>query len=466
MKKRVLATVLSAMLALSLLAACGGNETTEAPEVGTEAEEETEDLADPGAAGTTEMDVEGEAIELEVWTFIELHQHFYVEMAERWNELNPDRQVRLIMTNLPWDDMHNRLSLALEAGQGAPDVVDIELSRFPSFTHGANIGLRDLSDVIAPYRADVVESRLELYSRDGEYFGLPTHVGATVAFYNTDLLDEAGIDHTEIVTWEDFKNAGIQYYEATGRTFGIVENGAQWQLGLLLAQLGGEYLDGDDNVFLADNPELIEALEFLVAMQETGAFDVIPGGQPDNAEAYPVFNAGDFAVQIMPFWQTSRFVNYMTDLEGSVAIAPPPVWEVGGLQSIGGGGTGTAVIADGEHADLAAEVFAFIKLSEGSNEQVWDVIGFDPVNTDVWTDEELTRNPDNIFVQFFNTYPFDTLLEIKDGIGSLRSYRDEKWPSINTEIATIMLNNIFVNGMDVREALEISQDTLDNEWAW
>ena len=65
-----------------------------------------------------------------------------------------------------------------------------------------------------------VESRLNLYSKDGDIYGLPTHVGATVAFYNTELLEEAGIDYTTIKTWDDFKEAGSKYYEATGKHLG------------------------------------------------------------------------------------------------------------------------------------------------------------------------------------------------------------------------------------------------------
>ena len=50
----------------------------------------------------------------------------------------------------------------------------------------------DLTDAIAPYKDNVVESRLDIYGKDGKYYGFPTHVGTTVAFYNDDLLKEAG----------------------------------------------------------------------------------------------------------------------------------------------------------------------------------------------------------------------------------------------------------------------------------
>ena len=39
----------------------------------------------------------------------------------------------------------------------------------------------------------------------------------------------------------------------------------------------------------------------------------------------------------------SRFINYMPELSGKIAIAPAPVFEEGQDRSVGGGGTGTVV---------------------------------------------------------------------------------------------------------------------------
>ncbi len=455
MKKKLVAAFLCVAMTASMLLGCSagseGGGSDDSKDSGS------------GSAGKNEMEVEGEATELEVWTFIELHQQFYTDMAERWNEEHPDKKVKLVLSNMQYDDMHNKLSLALESGEGAPDVVDIELGKFPAFMTG-QIGLKDLTPQIQPYLDNIIESRLKIYGKDGAYYGFPTHVGAMVAFYNTEALKEADVDYTTIKTWDDFKEAGVKYHEKTGKIFACVETTAQWMINLMLRQKGGDYLDADGNIDIT-NDKMVEVLEYIKGMQDTGAFATVPGGQPDNEEAYPSYNNGDYAVQIMPFWQTSRFTSYMTDLSGKVAIAPTPVWNEGDeVKSIGGGGTGTAVVAGSENADLAAEVFAYIKLSEGANEEVWNVLGFDPVNTAVWTDTELTQNPDNQFVKFFNTYPFDTLLEIQDGIMALDSLTSEKFPSINNEFCNVTLNNIYENGMDVKEALEESQQTLKNEF--
>lgn len=455
MKKRLLAGLLCVAMAASMIVGCGGSK------------KESSDDSKKSASSTAKksMDVEGDDVTtLNVWTFIELHQDFYMNMAEKWNEANPDKKVKLVLSNMQYDDMHNKLSLALESGEGAPDIVDIELGKFPSFMTG-KIGLKDLSDAVAPYKENIVQSRLDIYSKDGKVYGFPTHVGTTVAFYNEKLLGDAGINYQDIKTWDQFKEAGVKYHEATGKYFACVETTAQWMINLMLAQKGGDYIDDSGKLNLTSS-EMTEVLEYIKGMQNTGAFETVPGGQPDNEEAYPSYNSGEYAVQIMPFWQTSRYTNYMSDLKKQVAIAPVPVFDEndGEVATIGGGGTGTAVVASGKNADLAAEVMAFIKLSEDANKEVWNVLGFDPVNTAVWSDTELTQNPDNQFIQFFTNYPFDTLNSVKDNIGSLNSYTDEKYPSINNEFCNVTLNSIFEDDMDVKEALQQSQETLENEF--
>ena len=74
--------------------------------------------------------------------------------------------------------------------------------------------------------------------------------------------------------------------------------------------------------------------------------------------------------------------NYMPELSGKRAIAPAPVFEEGQERSVGGGGTGTVVTKECENKDLAKEFLAFAKLSEEGISSVWEILGFDPVNTD------------------------------------------------------------------------------------
>ena len=204
-------------------------------------------------------------------------------------------------------------------------------------------------------------------------------------------------------------------------------------------------------------------MNILKDLYDAKAIGTVPGGNPDKEEAYGAFNSGDYACAIMPMWQMSRYTSYMPELSGKIAIAPAPVVEDTKAKSVGGGGTGTAVVADGENAELAAEFLSYAKLSKDGAAEIWNLLGFDPCNKAVWSDEAVTDNPDNQYVQYFENNPFDVLKEIEDGIAGLKSHSSSSYPSINTEFTTVTLNDIFENGVDVAEALDQAQSDLQNE---
>ena len=60
-----------------------------------------------------------EPIHLTLWTFQELHTQLYKEMLDKWNA-NPDNpKLDIDMQVYPYEDMHNKLTIALQTGEGA-----------------------------------------------------------------------------------------------------------------------------------------------------------------------------------------------------------------------------------------------------------------------------------------------------------------------------------------------------------
>ncbi len=400
-----------------------------------------------------------DATKMEMWVFVELHSKFYGEMIRRWNQQHPDRQLDIRFVALPYDDMHNKLQMALQSGKGAPDLCDIEVGKFPNFLMGEP-QLESLNDVVEPYKDSIVQSRLDLYSKDGNIYGLPTHVGATVMFYNTEILEEAGVDYTQIETWDDYILAGKKVVEETSKSMGVAETNAMWTLSALLAQQSSDYVtdDGKPNV---NSKEMIKAMTLIQDMLNEGIIEVCPGGQPDTEEGFGYINEGNVASMVMPLWFMSRFLDYMPDLNGKIAIAPVPVFEKGMPRSVGLGGTGTVVTKTAVDTQLAKEFLAFAKLSEEANMQVWKVLGFDPVNTNLWKNKEITHDEENKFVQYFVNNPFEVLNEVEHEIELIRSL--EITPSINNVIGTQVLNDINENGADPEATLNDAQAQLENE---
>ena len=193
-------TLLLALMLMLSMTTCGSKDGDENGTSGSSSETEVETAvlgADSAGADATE---------LSYWTFVDLHGKHFEKMLGLWNEANPD-------------------------------ISDIEVGRFPDFLAGETVPLVELNDAVEPYKENIVESRLGIYSKDGKIYGFPTHVGATVAFYNVEILEAAGVNYEDIVTWDDYKAAGIQVYEKTGKFMGTADTSATWQTAMILTFL-------------------------------------------------------------------------------------------------------------------------------------------------------------------------------------------------------------------------------------
>ena len=404
--------------------------------------------------------VSADTTTLTLWTFIAQHARFYEVMTENWNQLYPDRQIKLEATVLPYDDMHNKLQIALQSGVGAPDICDVEIGRFPNLLVGEP-QLVPLDEAFAPYIDDIVPSRLGIYSKDGTIYGAPTHVGATVAFYYVEILEDAGVDYREIKTWDDFIEAGRKLKAVhPDKHMGIAETSANWTLAAMLAQQNTDFVT-EDGEPLIDTPEMLRAVTLMQDMVKEAIMTTCPDGQPDTEGGKGFVNQGNVACVIMPLWFMSRYVDEIPDMEGKVALAPVPVFAEGMPRSVGLGGTGTVVTKTAKDVVLASDWLAFAKLSEEGNRMIWEDLGFDPCNTALWTDTEMTHNPENRYVKYFVNNPFDVLNVVTDEIMMIRSTINS--PVINTYVVTTMLNELFEDTLDPAEVLEEAQDMIESQ---
>lgn len=462
--KKLVGCLLAAALLVSSVAGCNSGPATDSDttsESGDTSTVSTPADAEGDSSAAEEDDTAAEGTPLELWTFQEVHRQFYESMAEKWNEENPDKPVNLTVSVQPFDDMHNKLTIALQSGEGAPDMCDVEINKFPTYLEGEP-QFMDLTSYVDPYRDDIVAARLEVYSKDGVNYGIPTHVGATVAFYDTSILEPAGVDYKEIKTWDDYKEAGLKVVEATGKAMGAAETGGTFIYQAMLAAQDADMTDENGDPAL-DSEASIKALSTIQELVEAGVDQTIPGGSVDGEEGYGAINAGGYATIIRPLWYMSRYPAYMEQIEaGRIGIAPIPVFDEADFGvSYGGGGTGTVVTVQSENSELAAEWLCWAKLSEEGNRDIWNVLGFDPCNTSLWEDEELTTDESNQFISFFIDNPFDVLNTIKDDIRTIKS--TYAVPTIDDIMTSVVLPDIIENGVPAEEAATAAQEQAVNE---
>jgi len=439
MKRIIFLGVLA--LILGVLVACGGEESDS---TGGEAEE----------SSIVGDDIEG-ATELTFWTFAGAHADFFSNAAERWNEEFPDNPIQLTAETYPFDQMHNNLLLALQSDSGAPDIADIEIAKFPNHLQG-DIQLEPLNDYIEPKMDNFVPERLELYAKDGNYYGAPTHLGPTVVYYNQEIMDEAGVDIDSIETWDDYVEAGKQVVEETGIPMTTIPD--NWYgIWPFVAQKGSDFFD-DDGELILDNQENIETLEFINDMvNEHEIATTTTGGDNESEEFYGFMNDGGQASIVIPMYYMKNFTGEMPDLKGKMQIRPLPKWSDSDERSVAMGGTGTTVTSQSEHIELAKEFVDYAKLTEKGNIKLWEELGFAPMRWDVWDSPELRE--DNEYYEYFHDDIFDMLLEIREDVAGVNV--TEYTPEVLSEIdSNIMHNVIREQNQTPEEALKKSADTV------
>ncbi len=471
MKKRLLSLLMCVAMTATILSGCGGSTATEDTNTA-KTEEGSDDAAAPAddaaAEEGEEAEVQATAVttvgpdsgtKMEMWSFVELHNTFYAGMLEKWNEQNPDRQIQITFTTYPYADMHNKLMMALQTGEGAPALCDVEIGQFPNFMQG-EVQLYPLNDALAPYKNDLVQARLDIYSKDGNYYGAPTHVGATVMYYNTEILEKYGIDYTKIVTWDDYTKAAEQLKEASNGEVcmtSVDTGGVDW-LWVAMSEYGEDWTGGQNG---KANVQL-DSVKKMLTMQQgwlnDGLAMVSPDGHVDLEAGFQNIIDGNIVSFPKAMWFMSRFLNYMPEMAGKFAIAPCPVFEAGQPRSVGIGGTGTVVTNQSADPQLAADFIAYAKCSYDGSVGIWNVLGFDTCNTSLWTDPAITQDTSNQYIAYFKTNPFDTLNEIKSEIGKIEVVTIS--PTINSYMCETTLNEILQDGMGVDEALQEAQDYI------
>lgn len=412
-----------------------------------------------GCGAGKDQGKEGKKVtELSFWTFQELHNAFMLDAVESWNAANPDEQITLKVDVLPYDEMHNKLLIALQAGTGAPDISDIEISRFANYLRGSKPGLAPLNTVLAKDLDKFVQGRLDNYAKDGKYYGLDYHVGAAVIYYNKEIMDAAGVDIDSIVTWNDFYNAGKVVLAKTGKPMTTVESTEHWSYYPLISQQDSDFLDANDNGIL-DNDINVKTLEFIKKLVDEKIAITAPAGFHHSEEYWSFMNNSGAATVWMPLWYMGRFTSYMPKLKGKIVVRPLPVWKEGGKRSAGMGGTGTAVTTQSKNIDLATRFLAYAKGSKEGAIKTWTILGFDPIRWDVWGDPAM-KEP-NIYTEYFGTGVFDMLLSIKDEVGGINV--GSKFPeAVNIVQRNVMFKVLGEGSATPREALSAANKTLNS----
>jgi arabinosaccharide transport system substrate-binding protein len=393
------------------------------------------------------------------WTFVDRHATWWQKRADAWNAANPDKQITLNCSVIAYQQMHDNLAAAFTAGSGAPNLVDIEIGKFANFTKGT-IHLADMTAEVAPYLPDLVATRMAPYSAAGKNYAADYHLGAVLAFYNKDLLDAGGVDAATIKTWDDYIAAGKKVQAAKPDVnFAAIDITGVIPIRSLMLQAGGGVYDQGGNLIMNSEAN-IKALQLASKMIHEDKIAVpAPGGNNGQPDFFAAMQAGKIASVWMPQWYMTRFPDNMDSLCGHMVIAPMPTFSGSQFTTTMQGGTGTAVTdqTPADKVQLAKDFVTWAKLTKEGQTSIWTDLGFDPYRNDVYDDPAL-RKPDPCFS---DQITFDV---IKSELAAVApEYTGPAYPQAQDYMANTLINDVLVNKVDPKEALDTAQQTIESQ---
>lgn len=127
-------------------------------------------------------------------------------VIQRFEAANPDIRVKL--NNVSGYD---HLNSAIQDGYGTPDVAQLEYFALPQYAVSGQ--LLDITDRTTGYSDFYTPGTWASVQLAGKVYALPMDSGPMAFFYNEDVFRQAGVDATQIRTWDDYYEAAKKLKE-------------------------------------------------------------------------------------------------------------------------------------------------------------------------------------------------------------------------------------------------------------
>ncbi|GJM18267.1 MAG: hypothetical protein DHS20C14_04800 [Phycisphaeraceae bacterium] len=328
---------------------------------------------------------------LEVWIFAFEHGQMYEPVADEWTaETGTEVNVRVF--GIP--ALARRVMGGFFSGIETADLIECERQMVGPMFAGPveSVGFTDLTERI---EAEGLMGRINAPSftpwmSRGRVFGLPHDVHPVLLGYRSDIVEAAGIDMSEIETWDDFQRVLRPLMADTdgdGRPdrylLSFWENHLE-NLEVLLLQGGGSMFDMDGVCTLGSerNAEILaEVLSWCMGDDRfcTEINEWSNAGHMQTIEGYAIG-------YLMPDWMCGIWMRQMPQLEGTVKLMPLPAFEPGGRRTSVRGGSMMGIPKTTDQPDVAWELIRELYLSRDVARELYESNGIISPVTELWDD--------------------------------------------------------------------------------
>lgn len=348
MKKKLVAVLMSSVLAMSL-AACGGGETTSTDNQGeqqTQQAKQEQQPAEQQPAGDEQVEITITHFNIEEQRAETADYDGFYTMLEEWQAQHPD--VKITQSVLATADYETKIQAQAAVGD-MPDLFCVKGSWFKNFV---------ASDLLAPMSGAIDSYEHKDAFREGvfdaatvgdEIYGVPIQFSvSSLVYYNAPMWEEIGYSEFP-TTWDEIYDA-VDKFNEKGITPFSLGNLDKWPAeSCILSALGDRYTGNEwTNNIIANNgqssftdPEFVSALEHLQNMAQSGAFNADFNTSPTGPAA-ELYNQGQAAAMINGFWSLANInANATEEVKANTKIAVLPTVDGGkGAANSTSGGCG------------------------------------------------------------------------------------------------------------------------------
>jgi lactose/L-arabinose transport system substrate-binding protein len=284
-------------------------------------------------------------------------------LIDAFKEEYPDVDVEIVVYQA--GDTYQNLQLACSAGQGAPDVVQLENSHLAGFVALEGC-LADITTYVEPILDNFNDYKWIDAELEGQYYAVPWDSGPVVLYYRQDIFEEAGLPTDSesvselVATWDGYLEVCQTILDNTGHTCfsnSTAANNARLYE-IMLWQQGLGYYNEEGEVTV-DSPENVATLELMWQFWDAGVTSETEpwtdswygelGGTGDEATA-TIVEASWLGV-FLKTW-------IAVDIPGAWGVAYMPAVEEGQVRASNDGGSTLAIPAESDNKEAA---WAFIE---------------------------------------------------------------------------------------------------------
>ena len=258
---------------------------------------------------------------------------------------------------------YTQLDNAIEAGSGAPDVAQVEYYAIPQYAIKGN--LLDITDKTSGYSDFYTPGPWASVQFAGKVYGLPMDSGPMAWFYNKDVFDKAGVDPTQVHTWDDFYEAAKKiravdsYITSDSGDAGFFDS-MTWLAGATPFETSK---DGETvTINLTGDKNVKTFTDFWQKMIDEDLIDTKTVGWTDDWNKG--LDDGSIASLLTGAWMPYNLLSGAPNGDGKWRIAQMPTAD-GSETNSENGGSSLAVLASTKKADAAYQFIEYANHGDG-----------------------------------------------------------------------------------------------------